>query len=165
MKENHKESTSQLVSDSHRVLLKSLKIQYNVFILLLIAYVSVHTLGVFPWHIADAEVITPLQSISVLITLGMIPGALRWFRIRQNKIRAIKDEMKKEHAYRKNTLIRISLLALCALLNLTGYFLTENYSFLLMAGMVVVASIFCIPTLKRIGYDLHEEVEEEQTKN
>lgn len=164
MKKTQNEQSLQALNKQFQPLLKALRGQYNLFILVLIAYTVLNATGVFKWRITDPEVITQLQSMAILVTLGVIPGALRWFGKRMKKVRGIHSETHRESAYKQNTLLRLGLLGVCALADLTGYFLTMNYTFLLMAGMAVAASIFCIPTIKRIIYDLSEETSVSEEK-
>lgn len=143
-------------------ILRSLRIQYNVFILLLILYTASDLSGIVVFPRFSSETSIQLESFAILFTLAAIPGSLRWFGIRMKKIRKLNAGAYQISAYKRNALIRLGLLFGVGILDLTGYFMTENYIFLLMAAMVVVASIFCIPTAKRVVYDLTEPTEAEE---
>ncbi|MEG1617000.1 MAG: hypothetical protein RR202_09615 [Bacteroidales bacterium] len=160
-KRNQNKKSLQLSTQEISQILKVLRIQYNLFLILMMGFIAVHAWGGFiKYEAPDHALTTQLQSVAVLVTLGGIPAALRYFGIRMKKIREIRSVSHRIAAYKKNALIRLGVLEVLALLNLTGYFVSQNYSFLLIAGMVLVASVFCIPTVKRITYDLSEEEEE-----
>lgn len=144
--EQYKEQFAQL--------LKQLRTQYNIFLLGLMVYVAINSYGIFSYQIVSDEVGVQLQSAAVLLTLLAIPAALKLFSRRLIKIAQIASMPLRIVAYKKSALIRLGTLFLAAILDITGYYLTKNYSFLLIAGMAVVGSIFCIPTENKIAFDL-----------
>ena len=67
-------------------------------------------------------------------------------------------------SYRRWSEIRLGLLVVPILTNLSFYYLTLNTTGLFCAAMSLIASLFCVPTRKRIWNELDllkEEKEEE----
>lgn len=102
-----------------------------------------------------------LQSVGILLTIIMIPLALRMFalnlmkRIRQLPLRYALS------SYRIWSDVRLCLLFVPIFLNLQFYYLTLNTTGLFCSMMALMASLFCIPSEKRIKkeLDLPEEIE------
>ncbi|MEG1587099.1 MAG: hypothetical protein RR346_09495 [Bacteroidales bacterium] len=143
-------------------LFKTLRRQYNVFLISLIAFTLLFSTKIIFLNQVTAEAAIQLQSFSVLLTLGIIPFSLWFFGKRVNRISDNESWECKQKSYIKNSAIRISLLWLVVALNIAFYFLTLSYSILLCAGMGVTASLFCIPSLKKIQNDLFPAEEEEE---
>lgn len=146
-------------------LFKTLRRQYNVFLLSLIAYTLLFSYKLIALPAVSETVAIQFQSISVLSTLAVIPFSLWYFGKQVPKMIALTTWSEKEKVYKKNSLYRISLLWLVIVLNVSFYFLATSYSFLLCAGMGVTASLFCIPSLKKIQCDLFAPTEEEEEEN
>lgn len=142
-------------------LFKSLRRQYNVFLLSLIVYTLFLSKGPFSFTLLSGNAAIQLQSFAVLITLGIIPFSLWYFGKQIFKMQNYVSWELKEKAYRKNSVVRLLLLWTAIFINISCYFFTMSYSFLLCAGMGVVASIFCIPSLKKIESELFADEAEE----
>ncbi|MEG0948139.1 MAG: hypothetical protein RR303_04420 [Bacteroidales bacterium] len=145
-------------------LYKSLRWQYNLFLISLILFIVLLSKSPVSLPAVTGDMAIQLQSFSVLLTLGLIPFSLWYFGKQISRISDLLDWAPKEKEYRKNSLLRLALLWLTIFINITFYFLTYSYSFLLCAGMGLVASMFCIPSLKKIQCDLFPEVEKEDDK-
>ena len=95
-----------------------------------------------------------LQSVSILLTIGLIPFALRMFNLNLGK--RIK-ELPLQHAlksYQTWSLLRLALLFVPAILALSFYYLTMNTTNLFCACMALVATLFCVPSESRIKNEL-----------
>ena len=102
------------------------------------------------------------QSVSILLTIGLIPFALRMFNL--NLVKRIK-ELPLEQAlksYQKWSDVRLCLLFVPAILGVSFYYLTMNTTNLFCACMALIATLFCIPSESRIKdeLDLSETIEE-----
>ena len=102
------------------------------------------------------------QSISILLTIGLIPFALRMFNL--NLVKRIK-ELPLEQAlksYQKWSDVRLCLLFVPAILGVSFYYLTMNTTNLFCACMALIATLFCVPSENRIKneLDLPEEINE-----
>ena len=94
------------------------------------------------------------QSVSILLTIGLIPFALRMFNL--NLVKRIK-ELPMEQAlksYQKWSDVRLGLLFVPAILGVSFYYLTMNTTNLFCACMALIATLFCIPSENRIKNEL-----------
>lgn len=94
------------------------------------------------------------QSIGILMTIGLIPFALRMFSL--NLVKRIQELPLQEalKSYRRWSDVRLSLLFVPAILNIQFYYLTMNTTGLFCAAMALIASLFCIPSVSRIQNEL-----------
>ncbi len=102
------------------------------------------------------------QSISILLTIGLIPFALRMFNL--NLVKRIK-ELPLEQALKSYQIwcnVRLSLLFVPAIMAMSFYYLTMNTTNLFCACMALIATLFCVPSENRIKneLDLPEEINE-----
>lgn len=95
-----------------------------------------------------------LQSVSILLTIGLIPFALRMFNM--NLVKRI-NELPLQQAlksYQAWSLLRLALLFVPAILALSFYYLTMNTTNLFCACMALIATMFCVPSENRIKNEL-----------
>lgn len=115
------------------------------------------TEGAYAGH-AQAEYI--FQSAGILLTVGLIPFALRIFNL--NLVKRIRQLPLQQalKSYRIWSDVRLSLLFVPVMINLTFYYLTLNTTGLFCACMALIASLFCVPSESRIKneLDLPEEI-------
>ena len=102
------------------------------------------------------------QSISILLTIGLIPFALRMFNL--NLVKRIK-ELPLEQALKSYQIwcnVRLSLLFVPAIMAMSFYYLTMNTTNLFCSCMALIATLFCVPSENRIKneLDLPEEINE-----
>ncbi len=91
-----------------------------------------------------------LQTVGILLAVGLIPLSLRLFSlslVKNVKQRSLPEALK---SYRRWSEIRIGMLLAPVLVNLSFYYLTMNNTGVLCAMMALIASLFCIPTRKRM---------------
>ena len=95
-----------------------------------------------------------LQSVSILLTIGLIPFALRMFNL--NLVKRIKELPLQQalKSYQAWSLLRLALLFVPAILSLSFYYLTMNTTNLFCACMALVATLFCVPSENRIKNEL-----------
>ena len=95
-----------------------------------------------------------LQSVSILLTIGLIPFALRMFNM--NLVKRI-NELPLQQAlksYQAWSLLRWALLFVPSILALSFYYLTMNTTNLFCACMALIATMFCVPSESRIKNEL-----------
>ena len=95
-----------------------------------------------------------LQSVSILLTIGLIPFALRMFNL--NLVKRIKDLPLQQalKSYQTWSLLRLALLFVPAIMALSFYYLTMNTTNLFCACMALIATLFCVPSESRIKNEL-----------
>ena len=102
------------------------------------------------------------QSVSILLTIGLIPFALRMFNL--NLVKRIKELPLQQalKSYQKWSDVRLGLLFVPAILGVSFYYITMNTTNLFCACMALIATLFCIPSESRIKneLDLPEEIKE-----
>ena len=95
-----------------------------------------------------------LQSVSILLTIGLIPFALRMFNL--NLVKLIKELPLQQalKSYQTWSLLRLALLFVPAIMALSFYYLTMNTTNLFCACMALIATLFCVPSENRIKNEL-----------
>ena len=127
-------------------------------------YALLHETGILPKGVleGDAQMDYILQSIGILLTIGLTPFALRIFNL--NLVKRIKELPLQQalKSYRIWSDVRLALLLVPAIINLQFYYLTLNNTGLYCAAMALIASLFCVPSESRIKneLDLPENLEE-----
>lgn len=144
-----------------------LKWQIVAFILvwaLPLVYALLHEVGVLSQGAlaGDARMEYIFQTIGILMTIVLIPFALRIFNL--NLVKRIQELPLQQalKSYRIWADVRLALLVVPALINLQFYYLTLNNTGLFCAAMSLIASLFCVPSESRIKneLDLPENLEE-----
>lgn len=95
-----------------------------------------------------------LQSAGVLLAIGLIPVSLRLFSFsltRYVRNLPLPEALK---SYRRWSEVRLGLLLAPALFNLSVYYWTLDLTGLLCSGMLLVASLFCVPGRGRLLAEL-----------
>ena len=144
-----------------------LKWQIVAFILvwaLPLVYALLHEAGVLSQGAlaGDARMEYIFQTIGILMTIVLIPFALRIFNLRLVKRIQELPLQQALKSYRIWADVRLALLVVPALINLQFYYLTLNNTGLFCAAMSLIASLFCVPSESRIKneLDLPENLEE-----
>ena len=144
-----------------------LKWQIVAFILvwaLPLVYALLHEAGVLSQGAlaGDVRMEYIFQTIGILMTIVLIPFALRIFNL--NLVKRIQELPLQQalKSYRIWADVRLALLVVPALINLQFYYLTLNNTGLFCAAMSLIASLFCVPSESRIKneLDLPENLEE-----
>jgi hypothetical protein len=95
------------------------------------------------------------QMAVVLISLAMIPIALKFFRFKA-------VALKVREQYLRLSVCRMLMLEVPLLLNLAGYYLFVNSSFFYLGVIMLVAFVFVYPSMDRCLYET-EQKEESQS--
>ena len=110
----------------------------------------------------DARMDYAMQTAGILLAVCLIPLALRMFHLAL--VRRVRQLPLPEAlvSCRRWNEVRLAVLLVPALFNLTVYYTTLNTTGLLCVGMVMVASLFCVPSRRRLLSDL--DLEQEDTE-
>lgn len=110
----------------------------------------------------DARMDYVLQTLGILLSVGLIPMSLRLFSLslaRRVKALPLPEAL---GSYRRWSEVRLGLLLIPVLVNLSFYYLTLNTTGLLCAAMPLVALLFCVPTRRRVLDELDLQEEEDR---
>lgn len=113
-------------------------------------------------YAGNAQMDYILQNVGIMLTIGLIPFALRRFNLNlEKRIKEIPLE-RALVSYKLWNEIRLSLLFVPAVFNFSFYYLTLNTTGLFCGAMAMIASLFCIPSESRIKneLDLPEDINE-----
>ena len=137
-------------------LLKRLKIEFVavwcLVLLLVVCYeVGLFTEGIF---VGDVRMDYILTTIGILLTIVMIPLSLRLFNLNLVKRISKLSTFEALKSYRRWSEVRLSLLLVAALLNMSIYYLTLNTTGLFCSLMALLATLFCIPSIERLLKEL-----------
>lgn len=144
-------------------MLNVLKAEYFGLWVLPITLCLLYETGVFTEGIytGDAQIEYIVQSVCILLTIGLIPLSLRLFSF--NLVKCVKalplmDALK---SYRRWSEVRLCLLAVPAIIGVSFYYLTMNTTGVFCAGMALIASLFCVPSENRLKneLDLPDEID------
>ena len=138
-------------------LARILKGEYALLWIFSLALVVLYECGILPQGIfagnAQAEYI--MQVTCILLTVCLIPLSLRLFSLSLTRYVSLLPLPEALKSYRRWNEIRIALLLAPALIDLSAYYWTLDTTGLLCAGMVIIASLFCIPSKERLLNELH----------
>lgn len=135
-----------------RQLLQGLQIEYAGVWGLPLLLVTLYETGIMAEGVyaGDARMDYILQSVGILLTVGLIPLSLRLFSLslaKHVKQLSLPQALK---SYRRWSEVRIGMLLVPVLVNLSFYYLTLNNTGILCAMMALIASLFCVPTRRRM---------------
>lgn len=133
-------------------LLKCLQVEYVLVWVLPLVLVVLYETGIMVEgaYAGDIRMDYILQTIGILLAVGLIPLSLRLFSlslVKNVKQLSLPEALK---SYRRWSEVRIGMLLAPVLVNLSFYYLTMNNTGVLCAMMALIASLFCIPTRKRM---------------
>lgn len=133
-------------------LLQFLQIEYLLVWILPLLLVILYETGFMTEGVyaGDVRMDYILQTVGILLAVGLIPLSLRLFSlslVKNVKQLSLPEALK---SYRRWSEIRIGMLLVPVLVNLSFYYLTMNNTGVLCAMMALIASLFCIPTRKRM---------------
>ena len=99
-----------------------------------------------------------------LLAVGLIPLSLRLFSLSLIKYVRTLPLVEAVKSYRRWNEVRVCLLLVAALVNLSVYYWTMDTTGVLCAGMVLVASLFCVPGRERVVSELDLQRNEERAQ-
>ena len=138
-------------------LVRILQIQYWLFISLAIAYCAVYEIG---WieegiYAGDVRLQYICETIAILTTVILVPLSLKLFNIIMTK-KVVKSSLQVAmRLYKRWNEIRLLMLAIVTFLNIYVYYTTLDNIGGLCALIGVTASIFCLPSEKKLKEELN----------
>lgn len=146
-------------------LLRLLKIEFAIMWVIIIALMAVYENGILEEGVlvgnASAEYIAQLTG--VLLAICLIPMSLRIFNLSLTKYIRNLDIDNALKSYRRWSEVRIILLSVVAVFNISLYYWTMDTTGLLCGAMALLASMFCVPAKKRLLSELDLLKEEEES--
>ena len=136
-------------------LLRVLEAEFALFWILVVAGCVLYETDVLPQGgmVGDAQAEYILQTVGILLTVCLIPLSLRMFSL--SLTRYVRQLSLPEACE-----IRLAMLLAPALFNLTVYYTTLDVTSLLCMGMLLVASLFCVPGRGRLMRELDLQKDE-----
>lgn len=101
---------------------------------------------------AKAEYIA--QLVGILLAICLVPMSLRMFSLSVTKYVKSMPLEPALKSYRRWSEIRLTLLLVVMVFNISLYYWTLNNTGLLCAGMAAIAALFCVPGRKRLMSEL-----------
>lgn len=101
---------------------------------------------------AKAEYIA--QLVGILLAICLVPMSLRMFSLSVTKYVKSMPLEPALKSYRRWSEIRLTLLLVVMVFNISLYYWTLNNTGLLCAGMAAIATLFCVPGRKRLMSEL-----------
>jgi hypothetical protein len=146
-------------------LLQWLQLEYVLVWVLPLVLVALYETGVMTEGVyaGDVRMDYILQTVGILLVVGLIPLSLRLFSlslVKHVKQLTLPEALK---SYRRWSEVRIGMLLVPVLVNLSFYYLTMNTTGVMCAMMALIASLFCIPTRKRMLDEL--DLVKDENKN
>lgn len=146
-----------------KVLLTLLKIEFYAMWVIVIGLIAGYECGILEEGvlIGNDNAMYMAQLTGVLLAICLIPTSLRIFNLSLTKYIKTLNIENALKSYRRWSEVRIILLLVVAVFNISLYYWTMDNTGLLCGGMAVLASMFCIPGRKRILSELDLTKEEE----
>lgn len=142
-------------------LLRLLEMEFAVLWLLAVAECVLYETDLLPQGslAGDVQAGYILQSAGILLTICLIPLSLRMFSLSLTRYVRGLSLPEALVSYRRWCEIRLAMLTAPLLFNLTAYYATLDLTSLLCVGMLLVASLFCVPGRKRMMQELDLEAD------
>ena len=137
-------------------LIRILKAEYALMWVLTVLLAALYECDILPQGLfaGDAQMEYIMQVGSILLTICLIPLSLRLFNLSLTRYVSLLTLPEALKSYRRWSEIRIALLLVLALIDLSAYYWTMNTTGLLCAGMTVIESLFCNPSKQRLLNEL-----------
>lgn len=150
-------------------IIRRLNVEYAVFLILSIGLYVLGECGVLPEGglVGRSAAVYALQCGTALLTIILIPLALKSFHVALQRMGAQPDAAQRRRSYVRWSEIRLALFFVIIVVALTAYYATVSNLGFYCAVMALIASLFCIPSPKGIRAELEmidalaEEQEEE----
>lgn len=142
-------------------LLKILKMEYMFMWLLIVIAVVLYETDFIPQGtmVGNAKAEYLSQLTGVLLCVCLIPMSLRMFGLFISKNIKTMNMENALRSYRRWSEVRIIMLFVVALFNISMYYWTMDITGLLCGCMALLASLFCVPGRKRLLSELDMEYE------
>lgn len=140
-------------------LLSTLKIEYSLFWVGALCLIPLYESNLLQEGIYAGDKLMEyiLYTIGILLSVIFIPLALKLFSVSLNKRIPTLSTDEALKSYKKWSEIRLALLFIPTILNISFYYMTMQTTGLLCASMALVASLFCVPNRSKIVAELDIE--------
>ncbi len=137
--------------------------EYLMMWLLALAIVLLYETGVMEEGVLahDGNLCYILQTATILLALFAIPASLKMFSMVLTKRVHGRPLPEALASYLRWSEIRLALFAIVVLVGLSVYYTTLSSIGGLCAFIALIASLFCIPSEKRVAEELKQEEDEE----
>lgn len=112
-----------------------------------------------------------IQYVVIFYMIASVPGSLYGFKQMMKKVSRIEDPVAQEHSYYLWAVVRMSLIAVGAILAIVAFYVLylkntdgrwmHNQSMLWCAAISIIAQYFCKPTEKKIYLEMNDVREED----
>lgn len=136
-------------------LVRKLQVEFAMFYIIVAAFAAVYELNPAAKGIVVGNVMSEyvLETVSVLLTLAVVPLSLKLFSVMLLRHRSLAVEVKIRY-YRMLSATRLLSLGMVTVLNLWIYYATLNNIGGFCALVCMVTALFCCPTRKRVCSEL-----------
>ena len=150
------------MNEQIKSVLNILKLEFILFWILCLGLVVGYETGLMEAGVYCGQATTEyvLQNIGIVLMIGLIPMSLRLFKmsiVQKMKELPLLDALR---SYRRWSEIRLAMLFVPACINLSFYYLTFNSSSVFCAAMTLVATLFCVPSCRRLVSELELPLED-----
>ena len=138
-------------------LLKRLRIEFIAFWAICLCFIALNEFNILPngFYAGNGSMEYYLNTLSIFMTLVFVPGALILFsKMLPKKVIPIQDETIRLNKYLLWSEVRLSLLFVATIIDLSIYYITVNNTGGLCALIAVTASLFIWPNESKIQKDL-----------
>lgn len=134
---------------------RALWVDYVVYLVLTLAVAGAYELGLLPEGtlVGRVNATYVLQTVGVLLTMGLVPLALKLFPLLLPRYEGEPVRLRLQ-LHRRASLLRLVLLALPTWMGLWLYYATLNNIGGFCALISVTASFFCLPGRERLKEEL-----------
>lgn len=141
---------------TNKQILCRLRAEYLAFLLLAAVLVLLHETGVFNkgFLVGNASAVYVTECVGILLTIALIPVALKSFHKALLRMAEVKDERLRRRSYVKWNEIRLAMFVVVVVLNTSIYYATSDNMCGYCALMGLVASFFCWPTKNGVEAEL-----------
>lgn len=145
-------------------LLRLLEVEFALWWIFAVVWCVLYETDVFPQGslVDDVRAEYILQTVGILLAVCLIPLSLRMFSLSLTRYVRQLSLPEALVSYRRWCEIRLAMLGAPVLFNLTVYYTTLNLTSLLCVGMLLVASLFCVPGRRRLMRELDLEIDGDQ---
>lgn len=145
-------------------LLRLLEVEFALWWIFAVVWCVLYETDVFPQGslVGDVRAEYILQTVGILLAVCLIPLSLRMFSLSLTRYVRQLSLPEALVSCRRWCEIRLAMLGAPVLFNLTVYYTTLNLTSLLCVGMLLVASLFCVPGRRRLMRELDLEIDGDQ---
>ena len=145
-----------IINMTNKQILRRLRIEYLVFVLLAVLLVVLHETQVLAEGVlvGKATAVYVAECAGILLTIALIPLALKSYHKALLRMADMDDDAARRRSYVKWNEIRLAMFVVIVLLNTSIYYATLDNMCGYCAIMGMIASFFCWPTKDGVDVEL-----------